>query len=351
MKKNFLTYTILLSGLLFVSCASSKENVTSNSYTSSSSEAQSKQLKEYKDNTISCLYDPSILKIQESSPNGNLTYGITFYDDINNITDDISNGTCLYVATQSHTMSYNNTNRWMLPAMTEMLFNSLFNIETNDSTNIEELDNNIYEYTSKINDIEYYAKLFYIDNSEMTISVCRILPDETEEYKEALKSCYESISYIKEKDSLEETKKKTEKDSENYKEITSGNLYNSIKKIHSNLNYLIKLENSYSVSLISDNPTQFFSSCEKIFKKVFKKNTSVTFDMCPNKDNYDSTATLTVVKNDNSDVYKLHASLLVFDKTKKKKINSAYSKNKFWQSIDLDNLSDKAFQEITDNYE
>lgn len=222
MKKFFLAYTILLSGLLFVSCASSKENVTSNS---SSSEAQSKQLKEYKDNTISCLYDPAILKIQEISPTDDLTYGITFYDNINNIKDDISNGTCLYVATQSHTMPYNNTNRWMLPAMTEMLFNSLFNIETNDSTNIKELDNNIYEYTSKIDDIEYYAKLFYIDNFEMTISVCRILPDETEEYKDALKSCYESISYIKEKDSekdpLEETKKKAEKDAENYKEITS----------------------------------------------------------------------------------------------------------------------------------
>lgn len=345
MKKNLLKFTILLSCCLaFTSCGSQKKESSSSDISNSSSETVSTQLEEYKDDTISCLYDKSILKKQETTPNNQIKYGVTFLDDISNAKNDILNGTCLYVATQSHTIPYDDTKKFLLPAMTESLFNGIFKIETIDSTKITELEDNAYEYISQIDGIEYYGKLFYIDDSEMTISVCRILPDESQDYKNALKNCYESIQYIKENDSLNSV----ENDAENYKEITSGSLYNAIKKIDNNLYILMELKDFYSVSLISDNPTEFFSSCEKIFKNVFKKNKSVSFSMVSNEE--DDIASLTVIKNNNNKSFKTHASLVVYDKTQKAKITSSYSKNKYWQSIDLDNLSNKAFEEITNKY-
>jgi len=231
MKKIYFTYTILLSCIIFASCASSQKDIPTFAPTISSSNNISEKLEEYKDDTISCLYDSSILKIQEISPNGNTKYGRCFYDDATNLKNDILTGTCLYVTTQSHTIPYDSNKNWQLSFMTESLFNGLFNIETNDTTKINELDNNIYEYTSTIDNIEYYGRLLYINSSEMTVSVCRILPDETQEYKNCLKSCYESISYIKQNNTSGSIEEKAEEDAKNYKGITSGNLYNSIPEI------------------------------------------------------------------------------------------------------------------------
>lgn len=322
----------LLSILCFTSC--SKETPKSNT---TKIKATASPTKNYKDDTISCSYDASVLKYKESSPNDNLRYGIVFSDNLSTMSDDVINGSCLYVATQSHSITYEN---WMLTDMTKSLFNGTFGIKEDDSTKITKLDNGVYEYTARINDIEYYGRLLNINDSELTMCICRILPEENEKYKDALKTCYESIEYLKENPLTEETVN-------NSQGITSGDLYDSIKAINNNFD-LIKIDNSYSVTLISDSPKNFFTSCEKIYKRAFKENESVVFSWDTKKEK--NIATLTVIRNDDNEEWPIHATLTIFNKNNKKKITSAYSKNKYLQSIDLKNLSNQSFQKIVDKY-
>ena len=341
-KVKLYTLFILLITFCFTSCSSetkTKEKKISKATTAPTS------IKEYKDNTITCSYDELILKCKESTPNGNLKYGVVFSDDLSTMSDDVINGSCLYVATQSHSIAYKD---WMLPIMTESLFNGTFGIDENDSTKITELENGIYEYTSQINDIEYYGRLLNVGDSELTMCVCRILPDESKEYKDALKSCYKSINYIKDNDTLEDIEKEAQEKAENAQEITSGNLYESIKSIDKSAYNLLKIEDAYSLSLITDTPKTFFSKCEKIYKKAFKKNKSVVFSMIT-KDKEDI-ASLTVIRDDSNGIAPIYSTLITYDDNKEKSIQAAYSKNKYWQSVDYNNQSEKALNKIINKY-
>lgn len=304
--------------------------------------------KEYKDDTFSCSYNDSILKIFTDTANEPPSF-ICFNDDQETMSEDTSNGTILLAATQTHSISYNKLREIMLPVITQTIFDSLFQIENQTTPTVTKIENHIFEYNAEINGTKYSGRLFHIDSKTMTIAACRILPDEKQEYKDAIKSCYESIQYIKnDTRTLEDINKDAKKAAENAQEIISGDLYDSIMAIDKNTSSIIKMDGTYAISITSDNPKNFFKNCEKIYKNALKQKTSATF--CMDTAEKKNIAMLTVVKDESSQSYPLHATLTVFDDDKEKDITSAYSKNKYWQSIDFDNLLDKDLQDIKDKY-
>lgn len=347
MKKLYLLLVICI--LCFTACSSKSKN----------KDLQQKQEvevtptplpnKEYKDDIFSCSYDDSILKIFTDTDNNSSPF-ICFNDDQATMSDDVLNGTCLFAATQTHSIPYNESKEWMLSDITKYIFNGLFKLNNQTTPTVTEIEDHIYEYTANVNDIEYWGRLFHIDDKTMTVAACRILPDEKQEYTDALKSCYESIKYIKTESIQSELDKLNEKAKEDAKDahiIESGDLYDSIKSISENPIILIKIKDQYSLSISMDNPKLFFDKCETIFKKVFKQTESVVFSM--KSDDNKELVSLTVVAKGSS-TYPLNSSLLIFDKNNEKEISSAYAKNKYWQSIDFDNLQKKELQKIKDEF-
>jgi hypothetical protein len=346
MKKNIFSVILFFIG---ISCLVSCTKKTKDEALKQNSKATSIPTKEYKDDTIFCSYNDSILKYQKSSsPDDDLLYSLLISDDPVKLKNDLKNNSFLNVSTISHSIAYDDSKTWMLPSLTKTFFNGTFGLEDNDSIKVIESKDHTYEYTNQTNGAEYYGCVYDMNNSNMTVSICQILPNEKQEYKDALKSCYKSIKYIKSDNPTEKADKNTDETTQSHGRITSGNLYNAIKKIDNNACDILKIdEDSYSLFIISDSPKTFFKNSESIYKKVFKKKKNVIFEM--KTKNNKNIVSLNIVHKEyfGSPIY---SSLIIWDKKWQKKVQNVYNKNKFWQSIDSNNLYDKEFQKIIDKY-
>lgn len=342
MKKNFIVFltiaSIVTTSLTTTSCGTQNKDTASDSKGSAqekTTDTPNDSLETYSDDTITCTYDKKHLTYQLSKPTDNMSYGLIFDKNTNNISNDITSGNIVYFSVmKSPSIDYDESKSYLLPLIAKSTFNGLFNISDEDKSSVKN-NNDIYEYQYKSDDAEYYGKLHKFNSSDMAISVCRILSGTDTDYKKALLDCFESMEYNdNDNDSDSET-------------ITSGPLYETIKEIASNVDSITKIESSYYVTIKENNPKNFLNIAKKLNKKAFNESNSVSY--CMDTTSYVDAAMITVVYNTDS-AYQFHSSLMVFDDKIKTKLEKLYRKDNYWHNLDLDTQTDKAFDDIVEKY-
>lgn len=259
MKKLKLITLLTVSSLVLVSCKSTTTSTTPTEMPTTevtatpTEEAISEQ--SYLDDVISCIYNPSILKAIPLETTDNIKYCTIFgssEDSFDSISNSVLSDTCLLVLSQSvnNDIGYLLTN-FPEETMFKSLFSGLFGLEENADITYKLDSDNVVSCSIVLEDSTICQAKFLAMTKEsneyfLTVLASRLLPNESEEYSNAIKTCYDSIKYIgsdnllvifpsSTKPTQESTIDELEKEiseSLEAEQITTGTLLDSITSIH-----------------------------------------------------------------------------------------------------------------------
>lgn len=227
MKKLKLITLLTVSSLVLVSCKSTTTSTTPTEMpTAEITATPTKEPiteKQYSDDVISCIYNPSILKTIETNKTDNIFYGLVFgKSDLsdNSIADTISSDTCLYVASMPiDTELGNNLLTSPQKEYFKALFSGIFGLNTTENITCEISQDNIVTCSIVLDDSticqsQFLALTNESNQSILTMTIYRLLPNESKDYSDALNTCYNSIKYIGSNNLLNITSFSAEKETE-----------------------------------------------------------------------------------------------------------------------------------------
>lgn len=209
MKKLKLITLLTVSSLVLVSCKSTTTSTTQTEIPTAEITATPTEEpiteKQYSDDVISCVYNPSILIHISPNTTDNVNY-YTIFGKLGDSFDSISNsalsGTSLLVFSQSidNDIAYLLTN-FPEEFMFKSLFSDLFDLEENADITYKLDSDNVVSCSIVLEDSTICQAKFLAIAKEsneyfLTILSSRLLPNESEDYSDALNACYDSIKYI-----------------------------------------------------------------------------------------------------------------------------------------------------------
>lgn len=227
MKKLKLITLLTVSSLVLVSCKSTTTSTTPTEMPTTevtatpTEEAISEQ--SYLDDVISCIYNPSILKAIPLETTDNIKYCTIFgssEDSFDSISNSVLSDTCLLVLSQSvnNDIGYLLTN-FPEETMFKSLFSGLFGLEENADITYKLDSDNVVSCSIVLEDSTICQAKFLAMTKEsneyfLTVLASRLLPNESEDYSDALNTCYDSIKYIGSNNLLNITSFSAEKETE-----------------------------------------------------------------------------------------------------------------------------------------
>lgn len=277
---------------------------------------------EYTDSVISCTYNSSILNTLPIQNDGTYLYGLIFGKigkSTDEILDDISSGSCLYVISISDPASSNTTeskdNKSYFTDFLETLFEVRFNSELKPDSKISSVNNfdNTIECKATLKDSTLKCKLIsYTDESIATIIIYKLLSNEPRRYANALNKCYNSIQSINSDNNI------IVNDSN---KITEGKLFDSVNSIHDNVQLeeykdgnRLEIEIHLDPKSLEEDVVRFFSIVDKICAdcdSLLESYSRLRFELFADTDI--NITSLFYSKSDNSNIFYSNKPFTLFD--------------------------------------